>query len=220
MPDPTADEQANILLGEAVRLRAQRRYKEGIAKCLDAIKLVPANAEAFEILGDLYNESSLHQAAIEAYRRSIELAPSFPRVEEKLARAALDADKSTRQRQIAQDLLSGRMPVRTRRRSPATVGLMSFLVPGLGQLANQEFGKAVAILVVWMALLGLQFSAAGGIMAQHRGGSGLDLFGTLMAFFIPPALWWTLLQAAVYGYAVIDAAVIASRSGSEDDEGW
>jgi tetratricopeptide (TPR) repeat protein len=220
MPDASTRDQANILLGEAVRFRAQHRLREGIAKCLDAIKLDTENTEAFEILGDLYSESNLYQAAIEAYRRALEIIPSQPHVEKKLARTALLSDAIARKKQMADDLLAGRLPKRAPRRSPAVVGLLSLVIPGLGQLANQQVGKAVVCVILWMITLGTSFSAASEVVSQQRPSSGLDLFGLLAAFFMPPALWWTLLQAIVYGYSVIDAAVAATQAASRDDDGW
>lgn len=220
MPDPADRDQANIFLGEAVRFRAQHHLKEAIAKCLDAIKLDTENAEAFEILGDLYNESNLYQAAIEAYRRSLELIPLQPHVEKKLARAALQSDANSRKKQLADDLLAGRSPQRTPRRSPAVVGLLSLVIPGLGQLANQQVGKAIICVILWMITLGSSFSTAVEIVSQQQSATGLDFFGLLAAFFLPPALWWTLLEAIVYGYSVIDAAIVATQAASRDDDGW
>ena len=36
--------------------------------------------------------------------------------------------------------------------------------------------------------------------------------------FTSPAIWWLLLFTALYAYAVIDAAIVATRSQSDEDK--
>jgi len=214
-PEPA--QKANALLGEAVLLRAQGKRKEGLAKCQEALKLLPENAEAFEILGDLYAETGLPEAAIEAYKRVLELDPARLMAETKIARAALQKQRIEQQRQLAQDLLEGRLP-RGQTRSPATAGLLSLLLPGLGQAYNHHWLKAAALLCIYVFLfLGAVATALRTLTAQQpSAGPGLDLFTVAGAFFVSPAIWWTLLLILLYLYSVGDAALAATRSAAEE----
>ncbi|NIM05991.1 MAG: hypothetical protein GTO55_06860, partial [Armatimonadetes bacterium] len=142
-----ASEKANVLLGEAVLLRANKKLKEAMAKCQEALRALPENAEAFEILGDLYAETGLAEAAIEAYKRTVELDPSRSGVETKIARVALEKDRLSQQLKTTHDLLEGRISP-ARPRSPATAGLLSLLLPGLGQAYNRQWLKAAALICV------------------------------------------------------------------------
>ncbi len=200
-------EQAGIFLGEAVLLRAAGKRKEAVAKCQEALRLLPDNAEAFEILGDLYLEMRLPEAALEAYRRAREIDSSRPVLETKVARAALAKQKTEAQRRLAEDLVAGRIP-KSRTRNPAVAGLLSLLMPGLGQIYNYSWFKAAGLLFAWLLLLR---GFAGALRLQ-----GFDLFAVFSAFFSPPALWWTLLLSAVSLYSIIDAALTATRTQAED----
>lgn len=217
MADSDAAPNPEALLGEAVLLRARGRRREAIEKCQQVLRLAPKNAEAFEVLGDLYREGGLAQAALEAYHRAFELNPSRGNLELKIARAALRKASFDRQLQTTRDLIEGKATPE-KKRSPTTAGLLSLLIPGLGQAYNHDWVKAAGLLCLFVFLSMADVAAALRIMLAGRppGLVGLDPVAFVSAFFSSPALWWTLLQVALYLYSVIDAALTAGRSPSED----
>jgi tetratricopeptide (TPR) repeat protein len=212
-------EKANALLGEAVLLRARKRLKEALGKCQEALLLLPGNAEAFDIMGDLYLESGLTEAAIEAYKRVLELDPSrADAVELKIARAALKQARIDGRRKLARDLVEGRVK-RIRGPNPTATGLLSLLFPGLGQAYNQQWPKALGFACAFLFFARQVADGAGAIIKARFSPPSTpsisDLFG---AFFTPPVLWWTLLLTALYIYSVVDAALVAVHSVSEETD--
>ena len=223
-PEASSDknaEKAGELLGEAVLLRSQGKRQEAIAKCQESLLTQANSAEAFEILGDLYKESGLTEAAIEAYKRALEIAPGQAKAELKVAHLVLEKSRSDRQREIARKLIEGgKANKRGKQHSPATAGLLSLLMPGLGQAYNHQWPKAAVILLLYLFLVlfaiakAMQSSVMAGITS---GSANLDpFFGIITAFFSTPAVGWTLVLGILDIYSVIDAAVIAIRPETEE----
>jgi len=213
-------EKANTLLGEAVLLRAQKRLKEAMGKCREALLLIPGNADAFDILGDLYFESGLTEAAIEAYKRVLELdSPRTNAVELKIARAALKKDHVEGQRKLARDLVEGRVK-KVRGPSPTATGLLSLLFPGLGQAYSQQWLKALGFACIFLFFFRQVVIGAQHIVGERRLSSTSSLgFGDIFgALFAVPVLWWTLLLTALYIYSVVDAALVAVHSAAEETD--
>jgi tetratricopeptide (TPR) repeat protein len=217
MAEQDARERANVLLGEAVMLRSQGKRKEALAKCQESLRIASDNAEAFDIMGDLYVEQGRFEAAVEAYKRVLELDPSrAPTVEIKLARSALRQQKFTDQRRMMQDIAAGRVK-RPGKRSPGKAGLLSLIIPGWGQLYNEEIIKAVIILVVWLFVFGKSLSVGVWRMAHPAGGQ-VDPTNLISGLFSAPAVWWSLLAIAICAYAAIDATMMALRKVTEEEK--
>jgi tetratricopeptide (TPR) repeat protein len=211
MPEELAKEKANVLLGEAVLLRAKGKPREALEKTQESLRVMADNPDAFEILGDLYSSLGPPEAAIEAYQRALELDPSRITLETRLAHIALKKGEIDYQRRLAQDIIAGRYrPLQ--KRNPGIAGLLSLIFPGLGQVYNQDWIKGGILLLVFL-LLTAKISITLYLLKPWAQG---DMFSLLGAFFARPALFWTILLLVIYGYATIDAAVAATRSASEE----
>jgi tetratricopeptide (TPR) repeat protein len=212
MPGEWAKEKANVLLGEAVLLRAKGKTREALEKTQESLRVLADNPDAFEILGDLYSAVGLPEAAMEAYQRALELDPSRITLETRLAHIALKKSEIDYQRRLAQDLIAGRyrpLP----KRNPGIAGILSLLIPGMGQIYNQHWLKGGIVLCGYLLLAMKAMSAVASIL--KTAGSG-DMFALIAGFFARPALAWTILLLLLYSYATIDAAVAATRSASEE----
>jgi tetratricopeptide (TPR) repeat protein len=216
MADQEAAQKANAMLGEAVLLRAAGKQKEARAKCHEALKLHPDNPEAFQVLGDLYAQAGLLEAALEAYRRVLEIDPSQTAVETRIARVALRLDKFNQQRKLARDLVEGKIK-REQPRSPATAALLSLFLPGLGQSYNHQWLKAAGFICVYVLLFMTTIvSALRNLVSLRASASVIDLFSAIGIFFTPPALYWTFLLGLFYVYSVIDASLAAAQPPPEE----
>jgi len=212
MPGEMAKEKANVLLGEAVLLRAKGRPQEALAKAQESLRVMADNPDAFEILGDLYSTLNLSEAAIEAYQRALELDPSRISLETRLAHIALKKGEMDYQRRLAQDIIAGRLRL-GQKRNPGIAGILSLLIPGMGQLYNQQWLKGGILLLIYLLLAMKDISTVARML--EASGSG-DMFALMGAFFTRPALGWTLLLVGLYIYGVIDATIFATRASDEE----
>jgi TM2 domain-containing membrane protein YozV len=104
----------------------------------------------------------------------------------------------------------------TTRKSPALSGLLSFFLPGTGQLYNEEFGKGIILLVAFFGSIFLGF--AGHMIPWHQ---FPFTFGPSMYwgprfpqnFFstIYPLLWVFILFPVLWLYGFFDAIFSANR---------
>jgi tetratricopeptide (TPR) repeat protein len=207
-----AREKANILLGEAVLLRAKGKPREALGKAQESLRLLADNPDAFEILGDLYSQIGLSEAAIEAYQRALELDPSRLTLETRIAHVALKKGELDYQRRLAQDIIAGRYrPLQ--KRNPGVAGLLSLVFPGLGQIYNQHWLKGGVVLFLYLLLVMKTFNLVALTLERANGG---EMFALVGAFFTRPALGWTLMLLALYGFATVEAAFAATRSTGDE----
>jgi tetratricopeptide (TPR) repeat protein len=207
-----AKDKANILLGEAVLLRAKGKPREALAKAQESLRLLADNPDAFEILGDLYSQLGLVEAGIEAYQRALELDPSRLTLETRLAHVALKKGELDYQRRLAQDIIAGRYRP-SPKRNPGVAGLLSLLIPGMGQIYNQHWIKGAVTLFLYLLLM-MKTAILVALSLEKAGGG--EIFSLVGAFFTRPALGWTLVLLALYAYATVEAAISATRSAGEE----
>jgi TM2 domain-containing membrane protein YozV len=91
------------------------------------------------------------------------------------------------------------------RRSPALAGLLSALVPGLGQVYNRQWGKGVAFLAGVVALM-LELSHLADQAQLDRAAAGAPLENTGLIIGL------LLLFLALVIWSIADAARTARRS--------
>jgi tetratricopeptide (TPR) repeat protein len=211
--------RAKELLGEATLLRLRGELEQALAKCEQAIQLEGFDWEGHELLGDLRLELEQPAAALEAYRRARDLNPGRGRLEEKIGLAAIAQAREAALRQRSLDIAEGRLPREPARR-PALAALFSLVIPGLGQVYNREPIKGAGIVCCYLILLaGMILSALKGIYQLRQSGLAIDPGAVVSLFFQGGTLLLTLLTAALWVFAVIDAAFQASRSMTSDETG-
>lgn len=131
-------QQAEAILREVYALRKRERYTEAIAKCREALGLIPSDAAALEMFGDLLQGVARTPEALAAYRRSVDADPNRASAERKYG------DLLARQERFTDRDLD--QPPR----SPVASAVFSLLIPGAGQIHNGERTKG-AVLVAFAA---------------------------------------------------------------------
>ncbi len=127
-------QKAEPLLREVYALRRRERYTEALAKCTEAIDLVPADAAALETLGDLLQGLARTNEALAAYKRATEADPKRVSAERKYG------DLLMRQQQwIEPD--TEEVP-----KNPIAAAVLSLLMPGAGQIHNGQKLKGAVLL--------------------------------------------------------------------------
>jgi tetratricopeptide (TPR) repeat protein len=126
--------QAEQLLREASIARRREKFREAEAKCRDAIALVPKDAAALELLGDLLQGVARTEEALAAYRRALEADPKRASAERKYG------DLLARQ-QNWNAIDPEAVP-----KNPLVATMLSLLLPGSGQIYNGEWIKGTIIM--------------------------------------------------------------------------
>jgi len=125
---------AESLLREVYALRKREKYTEAIAKCREALGMVPSDAAALEMFGDLLQGVARTNEAMAAYKRAVEADPKRSSAERKYG------DLLVRQQHWVEPDTE-EVP-----KNPIAAGAFSLLIPGAGQIHNGQTLKG-AILV-------------------------------------------------------------------------
>jgi tetratricopeptide (TPR) repeat protein len=204
METQQTQEKADALLREANVLRLRGQTAEAEDRCRAALELVPDEATALEMLGDLLRGRGRLEEAADLYRRSATAAPQRPSPETKFAEITLELAERQRLRDTAALLLQHPPSPEQQRRNVMMALLLSGLFPGLGQFYNREAVKG-GLLV------------AGSLLCLWLGGDALFrlLFTVTAARPTGPVsslgAWFGFLGGVLWLYGVIDAVVTAQK---------
>jgi TM2 domain-containing membrane protein YozV len=188
--------QAEQILRDAALLRRREKYAEAEKKCREALQLVPKDAAALELLGDLLQGVARINEALAAYKRALEADPKRSSAERKYGELLM--------RQQHWDTADPEAVPR----KPGFALLLSLLLPGLGQFHNGEFGKGLFFLLADLGWIWLLRYSPWGVDSRH----GVDM-GLVTCIVI------TLVVYAVSAY---DAVTVARKGGSSRGgrSGW
>lgn len=173
--------EAEALLREAHNLRRRERFGEAEQKCRQALELVPKDAPALELLGDILTGVAKLDEALAAYQRATEADPRRTSAEKKYG------DLLVRQQDFENydpEAVQGNDWVPT---------LLSALLPGAGQCANGEWMKGVSIAAV---LGGIYYFRI--FSHTHVARKGTD-WDTIVVFTIMGILWVYAISDALSG---------------------
>ena len=124
------------LLRDATMLRRREKFVEAEAKCREALELVPKDAAALEMLGDILQGVARIDEALAAYKRAREADPRRASAEKKYA------DLLMRQENWANYDPEAAPP------NVWLSVLLSLILPGAGQFFYQSYVKGAIILLL------------------------------------------------------------------------
>jgi hypothetical protein len=198
-PGPPAFDPA--LAEIQLRIR-QGQYADAAAR-LDIVKAgSPEDPAVWEVDGDLAFAQRRYRQAQTSYRRAHELDPTNGPLEEKFALAVVkvhEPDLLAHQRDLPDDdtpWWAQRIP-----RSPTVSGLLSALIPGVGQCYNGELLRGGLLIFAWLMLCAQVLTS---VTLDNHG--EFTLGAAIASLFHGVALLWTLLLLALWLFAIIDAA--------------
>jgi hypothetical protein len=227
--EPTPAEIQNRireLLGQATLQRVRGNHEEALKLAQQAVVLDNESWESHELMGDLLLGLKKSDQALESYRTARRLNERRAVLEEKIGRAALARAARLHAAEMSQALLEGRAIGAPVQRKPAYAALFSLIVPGLGQVYNTEVLKGLIVVVLWLAFFGLNAANIRVAMTAGAGRGIGSLYGPRMdvgsiaeAIFSGAGIVWFVLLAAVWIYAVADAAIKAGKTMTSDSSG-
>jgi len=218
MPDaslPSNPELDRLLVEMHVRLR-QGQYDEVKERLAKAKALAPDHPAVLEVEGDLAFAQHRYKQAEMLFKAALQADPTNARLEEKFATALLRVQMpGYTVNQIPDDADS---PWSNRvRRPPWASGLLSAMLPGLGQFYNGDFIKGGILVFIDIIFWRFVLNHAAAINDAIRLKLHLDekapiphdifIHDFLHSFSIP----MLLLLAAALIYSVIDAVLIARQ---------
>lgn len=187
--------EADRLLTAANIARRRGSFAEAEKSCRAALELIPKDAPALELYGDILQAVGRVDDAMYAYQRAVEADAKRKTAEKKYAELALMQDRSV-------DMLrDDYIP-----RNANLAVFFSALFPGAGQVYNGETLKGIALAVV------------GGLCVYLLGWTPYGFTKSLKQ--ITPQLAFSIaITGAVYIYAVVDAN-LGARRGKKRASGW
>lgn len=205
-----------------------RRGQRGEAKKLlaQALKIDPTDIGALDMLGDLFLEDAEQEKAIQVFTHGLKHHPGHPSFEEKLALAKLDIAEMEREKLMKEMALqnaidNGLAPGHDKLldKKPSLALGLSAVVPGAGQIYNDQYEKAAVFFALALfSLLGwfnflfnkmraMQEASVGRRIMPRMDQALEAMSGGQRAFF------WLLVLAwiAVIIASAVDAALSATR---------
>lgn len=209
---PQEIQQAEPLLREAHLARRRENYREAEEKCRAALALVPKDAVALEMLGDLLQGVAKVDEALAVYRRATLADPKRSSAERKYG------DLLMRQENW------GGIDLEAVPKNPRVSVLLSMLLPGAGQIHNGETRKG-ALIMIGMAFL-IFFGGASSLAPTPSPAASASARPVRRSQPINTnALIPLFLGGALYIYAVADANIGARRASrpgksNKSKSGW
>lgn len=204
----------------AARMQQRRGQKEAVRASLrEALQLVPTDVGALEVLGDLYLEEGEQAKAIAVFEKGLSHHPQHLAFEEKIAVAKLDLAEMETDRIRRELFLQQGDTEKWQDKNPGLAGSLSLILPGAGQVYNDEYergaimlGAALVSFIAWFWPLTSAMSRVtqslspginlplGDIVSRGFG----ELGGASILVYLMLAVW-----LATYVYSAWDAAQLA-----------
>ncbi len=188
--------EADRILTNVSIARRRGNYKEAERLCREALELVPKDAAALELYGDILQGVGRVDDALYAYQRATEADPARKSAEKKYAELML-----LQNREIAM-LRQEFIP-----RNPNVAVLFSAVCPGAGQFYNGDALKGLFTAVAFLVCLALLLWSPLGIPHHSKQGMPVSLMVLLG------------LAGLVYIFGVMDSLLSAQR-GKRMKTGW
>lgn len=182
--------QANVERVRGNFLAARRLLEQALQKA-------PERADIHELLGDVYRAVGDLSTALERYKKARELDPSRRSAEEKFASTLLEINPPT---------VSEEIPFLPK--NPTLAVILSALLPGAGQVYNEQWLKGIVMCVIALLSLGyfLQFyhqirtttviPTLGQVQQQLEQASIGEILLLLFAGLLAFCMWtWSILDA-------------------------
>ncbi len=174
--------------------RRRGKFQEAEQECRAALELIPKDASALEMFGDIMQSLGRVDDALYAYETANKA----------------DAKRASAEKKYAQLMLLQNREIEMLRteyipRNPIVAVFFTALCPGAGQMYNGQTMKGLILAAMVFGSLAVLF----GTPLGHHKGQGLT----------GPTIFFALVTAIAYIYAIVDAHSCA-RLGKKLNSGW
>lgn len=192
--------------------RRRGDYAQANQSIMKALEINPADLEAREFAADMLLVHGELQKALDAYKAILEEDETRASAEEKFAKITLQLAEGKRQQELLKDILenpelrSSLVPSR----NPFVAAFFS-CIPGFGHVYCGEYIKGVVIFGItffsWFMFFLLRPSVYGS--ESQRIVQFVNNIDPLTVVFL-------LLAVVVHMYGIVNAAVVAEKTGKDD----
>ena len=186
--------EAETLLRDAAMFRRKENFREAEAKVRAALQLVPRDAAALELFGDILQGVARTNEALAAYQRAKEADPKRSSAERKYGELLVLQQQWD---------MTDTEEMRTSHRLAI---MLSLLFPGMGQFNNRDYIKGVVFLALDALCIYLLAFSPWGFGDKHQHGLSVGLV-------LP-----VVLTVVVYVVALIDTST--SQQSGNKGKGW
>jgi len=208
-------EQIQPLLIAARRELRLLQFDQAMRRCEQILQALPDSVEALEIKGDIHRARGEHEAALATFRRALELSPANRRIQDKHDLVLLDIDETRRLEARQKEAASNPEKFRRELKKPLWSCLLSCVLPGMGQIYNEEYAKGALLSGIFLLTLYLAFSDLWPVLQTFLKSLNLaSTTGELQGLGVGRLTWALfnlLLCAGVWTYSVIDAPLVTHR---------
>ncbi len=197
------EHELSELVRRARRALSMGRPDQAARLAEEATAVAPDSTTVHELLGDVAMAQGNVSVAREHYERALEIEPANADAEEKLAEIVLRLGSSERLKQRMTEVVENPEEYRSFTKNPVVAAFYS-VIPGLGQLYNQQYEKGLALAASAMLLLAWVLSK---ILAYHGAAliagarnPNLDTKAAQQVIEGYGPLMWTLISLAIVAY--------------------
>lgn len=185
--------------------------------CKGVLELDPDNLQAQELQADLLYDRGKLDDAVQAYKEILAKDPRRISVEQKYARTVLEIGEREHLKFVTQDMIDNPEKYARPERSSGISILLSAVAPGFGHIYIGSYVKGLIILLSFVfSWIIVAFAPGTDIFAKQVGDYVRNpRLGINYDFLNPLAILFMGVGVFTYIYALIDAAVLAGKSGSE-----
>lgn len=172
----------------------------------EAAELAPDTTTVEELLGDVAMAGERYETARKHYERALEIEPINADAEAKLGEAVINIRQGTDLRDRMEQAVEHPEDYRGFHKSPVVAAIYS-IIPGVGQLYNQQYEKGLAIVAAAMLLLAwvlsevLAFTGASLIAGARNPRLHTEEARQVVEGYGP--FMWTLIALAIAAYLVL-----------------
>ncbi|NCO34539.1 MAG: hypothetical protein GW893_11870 [Armatimonadetes bacterium] len=223
-------DQIQPLLTTARRELRLVQLDQALRRCEQILQAVPDSVEALEIKGDVHRARGEHDAARRSFTRAMELAPTNRRIQEKYALLSIDMDETQRLEARQKDAAADPEKFLKELQKPLWSCVLSCILPGIGQIYNEEYPKGAFLLGAFLLTFYAAYSSLWPALQEFmKTASFTSAFGALQRMGLWELMWAffsLILSGALWAYSIVDAPVVTLRENRAriaelglDDEG-
>ncbi len=153
-------EQISRLTLAANLYRRRGDFPQAVSACQELLTLDPSNLDAREVLAGVLAEEGKHDEAIEEYRAIVAADPNRVEAERQIALLSLRRSEVARRELRALEVVDDPSKRNRGTERMSLAWAAAAVLPGGGQLYLRQYGKGVALLVLWLLLIALVLQKA------------------------------------------------------------
>lgn len=217
-------EQLQPLLTQARVALRRLDFQTALQQCAVVLQRMPDSVAALEIKGDVHRALGEHDAALAAFEQALKLDPSVRRLGDKFALVCIERDETKRIEERQKVALANPERFRKGQKNPLWSFLLSSVLPGMGQMYNDEYPKGFVVLGVF--LFSSYFALWALWLIAHSMGGALSLAALQKPFEtmgVGKLLWLlfnSVLSGAAYTYSIVDAPITTMRLNKQQAAEW